>query len=100
MNLDYFCHIFVKNSDRMFRPVWAGCKFVAVDGELRLGRVTGLLPGGESAQQRGDADELVLEQDERRTGAGFFRWSGAVGDNPGVFYPVRLFGQAVRWQGC
>lgn len=52
---------------------------------LRLGRISGLLPGGESAQQGGDAGESVLEQGERRTGAGFFRWSGAVGDNPIVF---------------
>ncbi len=99
MNLDYFCHAFKskKNTDRIFNPVCVNRKF-ALGRKLRLCWVPGLLPGGETAQQGGDADESVLQQGERRTGAGFLRRSGAVGDNPVVLIQFgQAGGQFVFW---
>lgn len=51
-----------------------------------FGGVAGLLPGGKAAQQRRNARETIAEQDERRTGAGFFCWSGTVGNNPRALF--------------
>ena len=40
------------------------------------------LPGAEATQDGGNIGKTIVEQDARRTGAGFFTGSGAVGDNP------------------
>jgi hypothetical protein len=58
---------------------------------LRLNRITGIFPGSEAAQDRGDVFETIVEQDPRRTGAGMLVKSGAVGDDPLVGIQ---FGQA------
>jgi len=55
--------------------------------------ITGLLPGGEPAQDGGNVLEAIIEQNARRTGAGFLARSGAIGDDPlvGVEFGLACF---------
>ena len=40
------------------------------------------LPGAEATQDGGNVGKTIVKQGKRRTGAGFFAGSGAVGDDP------------------
>ena len=42
--------------------------------------VTRVYPGLQTTENRVDLREAVIEQDTRRTGAGFLRGSGSIGD--------------------
>jgi hypothetical protein len=45
-------------------------------------RVACIKPGCESTEQGCNVGKAIFDQDGRRTGARFFIWSGAVGDDP------------------
>jgi hypothetical protein len=55
--------------------------------------IPGLLPGGIPTQEGFNPLETGIDQDARRTGAAFFRRSGAVGDDPLI--RVQLFHPAL-----
>lgn len=47
-------------------------------------RVTTCHPGFKAAQDGINFGKTILQHDERRPGAGFFSWSGAVSNIPGI----------------
>ena len=52
---------------------------------LWFGRISRINPGSESTEECIHFYISILKQDERRTGARVFIWSGAVGDDPLIF---------------
>lgn len=57
---------------------------------LRLYRVACIDPGGESAEQSFHFFVAVIQQEERRTGARVFILSGAVGNDPLIFFERKI----------
>jgi hypothetical protein len=49
---------------------------------LWFNRVSGCPPGAEATLDGSGIGEAAVQQEERRTGAGLFGWSGAVSDDP------------------
>jgi len=49
-------------------------------------------PGFKAAKDGIDAGVTVVQEDERRTGACVFVWSGAVGDDPLFFIQFQISG--------
>jgi hypothetical protein len=59
--------------------------FEMVPFRLRLHREARIDPRLQPAEDGSDFDEAILQQNERRTGAGVLVQSGAVGNDPLVF---------------
>ena len=57
--------------------------------DLWLSRITRIDPGLQAAKDCTDARVLVIQKDERRTGARVFVRSGTVGDDPFIFVEVQ-----------
>ena len=57
---------------------------------LWFGWVSGIHPGGESAEECIHFYITILQKEERRTGARVFIWSGAVGDDPLIFFERKI----------
>ena len=64
---------------------------VALTLLLRLYRIPCIEPGGEPAEQGIYFFVAVIQEQERRTGTRVFVLSGAVGDNPLVFFERETF---------
>jgi hypothetical protein len=66
--------------------------------QLRCCWIPCIDPGCKTAEHGGDIGETVFKQDGRRTGAQFFAWSGAVGDDPRIWVEfTKTRSQIVDW---
>jgi hypothetical protein len=52
------------------------------NGTSPLNGIASIRPSLQTTFNRGDIGKALLQQERRRTGAGLFRWSSAIGDDP------------------
>ena len=57
---------------------------------LRFDLVSSIHPGCESTEECIHFYITILQKEERRTGARVFIWSGAVGDDPLIFFERKI----------